>query len=387
VTAKHHKIGIVLDASLDPHDGVQQYVLRIGEWLAREGHEVHYLVGETNQRQLPNIHGMSKNVQVKFNGNRVSIPLWARRRHVKKLLRQLDLDILHVQMPHHPLMAQIIVLSAQKSTAVVGTFHILPVTATVTASTKLLGLLLRPSLRRFDKIVAVSEPAQAFVNKSFGVESAVLSNVIDLAWYQSAAQTARERTDKIKIVFLGRLVERKGVMQLLEAVAALPITVQQKIEVVIGGKGPLLPKLKAYTSQAKLQGTVSYAGFIDESDKPMFLRQADIAVFPAVGGESFGIVLLEAMAAGSGVVIGGNNPGYASVLAPFPETLFDPNDTSAFSKKLESFIGNGAKRRKLHVEQQRHITAFDVNVVGPKLINYYENAIAKRLRYKDNKHI
>lgn len=379
------RIGIVLDTSLDPNDGVQQYVLRVGEWLSKQGHEVHYLVGETNERELNNIHSLSKNLNVKFNGNRTTIPLWAKRRQVKKLLAELKLDVLHVQMPHHPLMAQTIILAALPSTAIVGTFHILPVTTTETIATRILGYLLRPSLKRFDEILAVSKPAQGFVDKSFRVQASVLPNVIDLAWYQSNAANYQPKHDSVKIVFLGRLVERKGALQLLEAIAALPVTTQVKIKVMIGGKGPLLPSLQAYVKQARLEKIVTFAGFIDEEDKPSFLKQADIAVFPAIGGESFGIVLLEAMAAGSGVVLGGNNPGYSSVLAPFPETLFDPNDTAAFSKKLQVFIESKTKRSKIHMEQQRHVKTFDIEVVGPRLVDYYENAIAKRLRYKDNK--
>ncbi len=72
--AKKLTIGLVLDTSLDPPDGVQQYVVSIGEWLRGRGHEVHYLVGQTERRQLPNVHSMSRNISTYFNGNQNDHP-------------------------------------------------------------------------------------------------------------------------------------------------------------------------------------------------------------------------------------------------------------------------------------------------------------------------
>jgi phosphatidylinositol alpha-mannosyltransferase len=69
------KIGFVLDDGLDKPDGVQQYILSLGEWMAGQGHDVHYLVGETERTDLPNVHSMSRNIWVLGNGNRMSIPL------------------------------------------------------------------------------------------------------------------------------------------------------------------------------------------------------------------------------------------------------------------------------------------------------------------------
>ena len=124
--AKKLKIGIVLDTSLDPNDGVQQYVLAIGGWLTKQGHDVHYLVGQTEQRQLPNLHSLAKNIKVQFNGNRTTIPLPTSRKKLRAFLQQHKFDILHVQVPHSPFMAQRLISAASKDTAVIGTFHILP---------------------------------------------------------------------------------------------------------------------------------------------------------------------------------------------------------------------------------------------------------------------
>src|SRR5579875_4032120 len=99
------KIGMVLDDTLDTPDGVQQYVLQVGRWLSAQGHDVHYLVGATTRTDIPNIHSLSRNKQVRFNGNRMSMPLPASRKKLKQFLRTEQFDVLHVQVPYSPFMA------------------------------------------------------------------------------------------------------------------------------------------------------------------------------------------------------------------------------------------------------------------------------------------
>lgn len=380
------KIGFVVDDTLDKPDGVQQYVLLLGSWLRGQGHEVHYLVGESGRRDVPHVHSLSRNIKVKFNKNKLSIPLPANKKAIKDLLEAQQFDVLHVQMPYSPLLAGRIITAAPEHTAIVGTFHILPFSNLEKKATRLLGRMLRRTLQRFDTILAVSEPAAQFTAHAFGVTPQVLPNVVDLAHFQRSLH-AYQRADhhgKTTIVFLGRLVHRKGALELLKAVAALPADIRAQVDVRIGGKGALLPKLEQYVKETGMVNQVHFDGFVAEEDKPNFLHEADIAVFPSLGGESFGIVLLEGMAAGSGVVLGGNNPGYASVLAPFPGTLFDPKDTSAFAKLLQQYITDIPLQAQIHFEQQAAITQYDVATVGPKLVQIYEAAVAKRPTKQDN---
>lgn len=380
------KIGIILDSSLDPPDGVQQYVTQVGEWLRANGHDVHYLVGETTRTDLQNIHSMSRNFTVTFNGNKTTIPLWLDRQKARKLLRQEHFDVLHVQSPHHPLMAQKIIKMADERTAVIGTFHILPYGRLAVWGTKLLGILLEPSLQRIDQMFAVSTAALKFEEDNFKLPAIVVPNVVKLKEYKAVVQkTKLSKGSKKKIVFLGRLVPRKGARQLLQAIATLPKDLQDNLEVIIGGKGELLDELMAYAKDAKISEIVSFAGFVPEEDKVAFLHQADIAIFPSIAGESFGIVLLEAMAAESKVVLGGNNPGYATVLADWPHALFDPNDTEALAALLQRYLTNSSLSNKLHAQQQKAIKQYDIDTVGEKIVANYQNAIAKRLRKLDNK--
>lgn len=377
MATKKLKIGLVLDTSLDPPDGVQQYVISVGEWLSGRGHEVHYLVGETKNRNLPNIHSLARNIAVRFNGNRTTIPLWADRRKMKELLRDERFDVLHVQTPHHPLMAQPLVLAADRErTAVVGTFHIAAYNKLVTISNYLLGIWLRPSLRRFYKIAAVSEAAADFARRTFRIETPIIPNTFDYHRFSEAKPFTRYDDKKITILFLNRLVPRKGCQVLLQAVAELTDRADlPDFRVVICGKGPQAPKLQEYIDRHGLSELVEMTGFVSEEDKPRYYASADIAVFPSSGGESFGIVLLEAMANGHTVVLAGDNPGYSSVMKPRPELLFEPTDGHALAELLAEYMREPGKRRRAGGWAGQYTRDFDTAVVGKKLEELYYEAL------------
>jgi len=372
-------IGLVLDTSLDPEDGVQQYVVAMGEWLRGQGHDVHYLVGETTRRQLPNLHSLSRNVSVKFNGNRTTIPLPTSRKKLRAVLAEHDFDVLHVQVPHSPFMAQRLVLAASPRTVVIGTFHVLPYGWASRRGNRLLGSWLKPSLKRFDRMLSVSSAAAAFARTSFGIETTVLPNVIDCQRFHDAKPLTEYQDAKLTILFLGRLVPRKGCLVLLRAVAQL-ITRQDlpEFRVVICGKGPLLARLRQFTTQNKLTGIVEFKGFVSEADKPRYYASADVAVFPSCGGESFGIVLIEAMASGRAVVLAGDNPGYTSVMKPRPDLLFAAKNADNLAKKLAYYLQNRAARQKMQAWSARYARQFDVAVVGNQLLDIYHQALRKR---------
>ncbi len=375
--ARFLKIGLVLDTSLDPADGVQQYVVMVGEWLRAQGHDVHYLVGETRERDLPNIHSLARNFKVQFNGNRTTIPLPTSRRKLRDFIQRERFDVLHVQTPHHPLLAQRLVLAAGQQTAVVGTFHILPYDWLARWSTKALGLWLRPSLKRLDALLAVSPSAAEFVGWAFGMEAKVLPNVIDYERFASA-QPYAAADDRLNILFLGRLVQRKGCRYLLEAVTRLNRSTLPPFRVTICGKGELMDELKQYVRDHDLDDIVNFAGFVSEEDKPSYYADADIAVFPSTGGESFGIVLIEAMASGRATVLAGNNPGYATVMAPQPDLLFEPSDTQELANLLTHYLTDDQARTQMARWGGDYAKRFDVNLIGQELVDLYERLLQDR---------
>lgn len=373
------KIGFVIDDTLDKPDGVQQYVLTLGTWLSSTGHEVHYLAGQSARTDVPNVHSLSRNLHVRFNQNRLSIPRSSNKQAIRQLLEREQFDVLHVQMPYSPMMAGRIVALAPKHTAIIGTFHIVPFSFIERFGGMLLGVWQWRNLKRIDSVVSVSTPAKRFARSAMRLNSQVLPNVIDLKLYKTGQKLPKYDDGKINIVFLGRLVERKGAMQLLRAIAILHDKKQlDNVRVLICGRGPLENQLKTFVQDNHLGAHVRFEGFIDEAKKPDYLASAHIAVFPSLGGESFGIVLIEAMAAGSQTVLGGNNVGYRSVLGSESDQLIDPLNSDAFAKKLHHLIVNSQSRRRTASWQHRHVERYDVARVGEQLLDIYQTVIAKK---------
>lgn len=370
------KIGIVFDDSLDSDDGVAQYVKRLGKWLSSEGHEVRYLVGQTKMKnwEKGRVYSLSRNIPVFFNGNRLSMPLPARQSRINEILQYENFDVIHVQMPFSPFMAKKVIDQAHKNSAILGTFHILPMSKTSFLGTKLLKLAYGSSLKKFNKFFSVSSSAAGFAKATLGIESTVMPNVVDVESFM--VHNPKRSHDK-KIVFLGRLVKRKGIFHLVKAFSKT-LNAMPEVKLIIAGDGPQRQKLEKLIRKLQIEKNVNMLGYIKEEEKPRLLASADIACFPAVGGESFGIVLIEAMAAGSRTVIGGDNPGYRTVLRP--PALFNPKDIHQFSRLLKQLLEDDRLAASLHNFQQESIKQYDVNVVGEKLLREYSIAVDKKTK-------
>ncbi len=366
-------VAFLYDDSLDKNDGVAQFVKRTGEWLSGQGHNVIYLVGETKAKKWAgaDIFSLSKNLKVSFNGNKLTTPLPAKACRINRVLTKNQFDVLHVQTPYSPFMAQRVINRTPKNVGVVGSFHVLPANVMVVWGTRALRLIYGRSLKRFQAMMGVSPAAAEFAKWALGLPTSVLPNVVDL----KKMQVPKPGNQKQNIVFLGRLVKRKGAAQLLEAFKV----VHEKLpdaRLTIAGDGPERTNLEKFVRRHNLNDSVKLLGFIDEKDKPSILASAAIACFPSTGGESFGIVLIEAMAAGAGVVVGGNNPGYASVLGGSSETLVDPGNSLAFANQLEKILTDQNLAQSLHKQQQEQVKQYDVDVVGNHLLQIYTEAIA-----------
>ncbi len=370
-------IGLVFDDSLDRPDGVQQYVQRVAEYLSAEGHEVHFLVGETLRTDLKNVRSLSRNLRVRFNGNTMSMPMPTSKIDLKKVLSEHNFDVLHIQVPYSPFMAGRLMKLAGPKTAIVGVFHILPYSGIVVLANRLLALANSVSGKRFTIMMAVSPPAKKFAEKLYGYDCEVVPNPIRVSDFTT--KTQKTTNQKPRIVFLGRLVERKGARHLLEAVAYMRKNNMYAgdFEVVIGGKGELLEQLRQYTHDEGLKDIVSFPGFVPEDDKAELLAGADVAVFPSISGESFGISLLEAMAASRGVVLAGNNPGYASVMHGLTNRLVKPMETAQFAQSLAHWLSDENARVKAALEQKEYVKQYDIEIVGAQIEKVYAEAIEK----------
>lgn len=369
VNSRNLKIGIVFDDSLDKPDGVQQYILTVGNWLLSEGHEVHYLVGKTVRKDIPNVYSLSRNINVTANGNQMSIPLPTSRRKLKQHLNAQQYDVLHVQVPYSPWLAHRIILAAPNSTRIVGTFHIVAFSKLIKLATKLLSMWTKRSSVKFSRIVSVSTAASEYALDTYGITTKVVPNVFDFKRFESAAPLL-PLIEPIRILFLGRLVERKGCQDLLEAIRILVTNADiPEFRVVVCGKGPELYKLKAYALAHSLP--VEFAGFVTEKDKPGYYASADISVFPSTGGESFGIVLLEAMASGKSAVIGARNSGYESVMSQRPSQLFKIHDPQDLAHLLQILMQDNKLRAEYAAWGLEFSRQYDIHTVGKHIIMLY----------------
>jgi phosphatidylinositol alpha-mannosyltransferase len=373
------KIGFVLDDSLDKADGIQQYILSLGSWFSGEGNEVHYLVGQTTRQDVAGVHSLSRNIQVRFNHNVMSMPLPTSRLRLKSFLTNQDFDIIHVQLPYSPWLGHRIIESVQKRTVVFGTFHIVGHSRLVTLATHALAVWTRKSIVRFDRIVSVSSAAATYAQQTYGIMSDVVPNVVDFQRFADAHPLPQYDDNVMTILFLGRLVKRKGCLQLLKAIAIVQAeSGLPQYRVLICGKGPLDAKLRNYCRQHGLDRLVTFVGYVSEENKPRYYASADISVFPSTGGESFGIVLAEALATGRSVVLAGDNAGYRTVMEPRQDLLFDPYDTTLLAKKISKFLRDNRARTEAANWGKNYARHYDTRVVGRRLLEDYALALHKR---------
>ena len=376
-------VGFLFDDTLDSTDGVAQHVKTLGEWLSGAGHDVSYLVGETKLDSWAGgkVYSLARNVSVTFNGNKLSIPLLSRKSEMKRILAVKHFDVLHVMVPYSPFMSQRVIRLVPRSTGVVGTFHVFPSGYLSRGGARLLRYIYGRSLKRFNGMISVSRPAADFCRQSLGIESDVVPNPVDTSSYR-IKKPAPAGSSK-QVVFLGRLVARKGCQELIKAFAAMSDDIPEA-KLIIAGDGPQRASLERLALKLGIIDKTSFLGRVSEADKPGLLASADIACFPSLYGESFGIVLVEAMAAGAKTVLGGDNPGYRSVLGQQPACLVDPRDTAAFAERLKQLLVDKALRKKIRAWLQHTVKQYDIDEVGPRVEEIYRTAIARSAKNGHN---
>lgn len=373
-------IGFVFDDTLDALDGVQQHIITIGTELARRGHDVHYLVGETHHSPVPQTVSLARNVMVSFNGNRMRIPLPVRKREIRAALAHNNYDILHIQAPYSPLFGGRVLECAPQSTGVVATYHIAPIDRRARYGGRALGLVNAHSHRRVDEVIAVSQVAAQYAQFTAHTHGTIIANPVNVEKFATAAHRATRDAAHPHIVFLGRLVPRKGAQLLLEALdygerhGMFPMP---GLHVTIAGDGPLMDD--CVQRAARLRTPVQFVGTVDEG-KADLLASADVAVFPAIGGETFGIVLPEAIASGAGVTLAGDNPGYRWTMRGDEDALFSvgPDHARVLAERIERALTDAPWARRLHAREEALLDRYNVQAVTDEVEQVYARAIADR---------
>jgi phosphatidylinositol alpha-mannosyltransferase len=372
------RVGLVYDDTIDRYGGIPLYVTTLGRALVRRGHWVEYLVGDSAATGVDGaaVHSLARNVRVRFNGNALSMPVWTRGKELRGVLEAGRYDILHVQVPYSPLMAGRLVTRADPRCAVVGTYHVASERAIPRTGARLLRILKFRSAPRFDEIVSVSRVAAEFAATCSGMEAGrIVPNMLDLG--AVSPELPGTRDNPADVVFVGRLVPRKGVRQLIDAIARLNGRRKRPTRVAIIGDGPLRGGLQRRVRDAGLSDRVAFLGNLDDRRKLALLSRTKIACFPSLFGESFGLVILEALAAGADAVVAGGNPGYRELLGE-AGGLIDPVDTVAFASRLQQLLDDADRRRKLGACQRRLIARYDSDLVVETVLDVYREALRRR---------
>ena len=373
-------IGFVFDDTLDALDGVQQHIITIGTELVRRGHDVHYLVGETHHSPVPQTVSLARNVMVSFNGNRMRIPLPVCKREIRAALAHNNYDILHIQAPYSPLVGGRVLVCAPQSTGVVATYHIAPIDRRACYGGRALGLVNAHSHRRVDEVIAVSQVAAQYAQFTAHTHGTIIANPVNVEKFATAAHRATRDAAHPHIVFLGRLVPRKGAQLLLDALdygerhGMFP---RPGLHVTIAGDGPLMDD--CVQRAARLRTPVQFVGTVDEG-KADLLASADVAVFPAIGGETFGIVLPEAIASGAGVTLAGDNPGYRWTMRGDEDALFSvgPDHARVLAERITRALTDAPWARRLHAREEALLDRYNVQAVTDEVEQVYARAIADR---------
>ncbi len=373
------RVGFLIDDSLDRPDGVQQWVLAAGAYLAQAGHQVVYFAGQTRRTDLPGLVSLGQLRSWRFNQNRGQSPGWTSRRQLRTAWVNNPVDIVHLQAPYSPFLAHRFCRQLPPGVPVVASFHVLPANWWVAVGLRVLGGLVATSKRQVKLFTSNSEATREFYRRGWGVDSQLVYNPVKITQFRQApARVWDSPADTVNIVFLGRLVPRKGAGILIEAASRLSPDLKRRLRLQIGGRGPQLDQLKVQARAVGLADQTKFWGFIAEADKPAFLAGADIIVLPATGGESFGISLVEALATGRALVLAGDNPGYRSILADRPELLFDPHQPDQLTAKLDSYLQQPRSHWQPLIDWGvRHVEAYDVDsAIGPQLEAIYQQLLS-----------
>jgi len=326
------RIGIVSPYSLTRPGGVQGQVLGLARSLRRRGHDVRVLGPCDGAPPEPGIIALGNSVPIEANGSIASLApdLPAQLRTIRALWDE-RFDVVHLHEPLAPGPTSTALLTADAP--LVGTFH----AAGTSSSYRYLQPLLRYFADWLTVRVAVSKDARALAAAAIGGRFELLFNGVELDRFAGADPWP---TTVPTITFVGRHEPRKGLAQLLDAVALVP----GPLEVWVMSDGPQTAEL-----QARHRGDerIVWLGRVTDEEKARRLRGADVFCAPSLGGESFGVVLAEAMAAGTAVVAS-DLAGYRNAARPGRDALLvPPGDVGALASTLGTVLADAGRRAEL----------------------------------------
>lgn len=372
------KIGLVCPYNVAKGGGVQELIFAMQTELLERGHDAYVITPTPRDYDVES--GKHKNIIFVGSATDFNSPLHTTIQvsaslndDIENMLEEHKFDILHFHEPWVPVLSRQILT---RSNAInVATFHAkLPETLMSRTVAKVVTPYTKPLLRYIHEFTAVSDAAAEYVCSLTDQPVAIIPNGIDTSGYKVPARRSDKRKHKT-IFFVGRLENRKGVKHLIQAFHLL----QEKdpnVSLIIAGDGPEREKLEMLVDDLGVKN-ITFAGYISDKDKKKYMRTVDLFCAPALYGESFGIVLLEAMASGL-VTVAGNNPGYSSVMQGLGGlSLVDPKDSAEFAHRMHLMLHETELRHLWREWAKEEIVQYSYPNVVSQYEEIYKQAIER----------
>jgi phosphatidyl-myo-inositol alpha-mannosyltransferase len=359
------RVALVCPYAWDAHGGVAAQVRDMAASLRRRGHHVDILAPADRRIDERDFHALGGTVRVRHNGSvgRVALSPWSNLR-ASWIVRRGRYDVVHLHEPLVPPCLSILLLSGRP---MVGTFHMYGPDSRLYRVMAPLG---RVAARRLHHRTAVSEAARSSTAKFLRGDYEVIPNGVS-----PHEHTARRDPDdrEVRVLFIGRNDPRKGLAMLLVAAGHLPGV---RLDLVGVDRDEVEALQKQLAPGRPLPGGVTAHGRVSDRRRSELLDQADILCAPSLKGESFGLVLVEAMSAGVAVVASAI-PGYVDVLDGHGRTV-PPGDADALAATLSELASDPQLRRRLGEGGRRAAARFEWDHVTARMLDAYRTAIAVR---------
>ncbi len=368
-------------ALVSPYDwaypgGVKNHIRCLSDEFQRMGHRTLIVAPSSRPAKelaTPNLVTIGKPVPIPIAGS-VARPTFSLHRssQVRALLEEEEFDVVHM---HEPLVSALTISFLRNShTLNVGTFHAYVPRSRGYRSAR---PILKRWIRNLHGKIAVSQAAADLISRYYPGYYNIIPNGINLAHFRPDVKPIEKYMDgKFNIVFVGRMEKRKGLRYLISAFGRLKWE-HPHIRLIVVGPGKLDPASERVLGERMLDD-IEIVGGVDYAELPRYYRTADVFVAPATGGESFGIVLLEAMAT-ERPVIASNIPGYAGVLHHGEQGLLvEPQDDQSLAAAIVQLMQNAEMRRAMGARGRAHAQTYSWSIVSKQIYDYYERLLDER---------
>lgn len=358
------RIGIVCPYSLFRPGGVQEHVKAQSEELKKRGHEVFILTPRPRDFTGLAPEGVvfvGTSVKVRAQSSTVDISAPIETEEINTILEPLKLNILHLHEAFVPFISRQLAIQAKCPT--VGTLHAAVPETLIGRSVASIKPYMRSVLQSLDAITAVSPAATSHVKDMVESVHFVPNGISDKYLANSKSSVSR---DPATVLFIGRLEKRKGAKYLIDAFEHVLEQIPNA-KCLIAGDGQLRATLERYVKDRGI-GNIKFLGYVDDDKKIELLKQCSVYASPAIYGESFGIVLLEAMALGAPIVAH-PNPGYEWVMKDMGRlSLVDVKNKEEFARRLVLMIEEDRIRKEWQAWAKSYVKQYSYK----KIVENYE---------------